>query len=106
LTNLFAAALLAQALRKAKCAVQMMRPCLAPQPYVPSASPPVAGLTRSEAALRLSQDRPNVLPGTMPKTLVAIVLGVITEPINEAPGHTEACRTCVGPQARRTRARS
>jgi Ca2+-transporting ATPase len=41
----------------------------------------VEGLTRSEAALRLSQDGPNVLPGTMPKTLVAIVLGVITEPM-------------------------
>jgi hypothetical protein len=41
----------------------------------------VAGLTRSEAALRLSQDGPNVLPGTMPKTLLAIVLGVVTEPM-------------------------
>jgi len=48
---------------------------------VPSTSPPVAGLTRSEAALRLSQDGPNVLPGAMPKTLLAIVLGVITEPM-------------------------
>jgi Ca2+-transporting ATPase len=48
---------------------------------MPFSSQPVAGLTSSEAANRLAQDGSNVLPGGTPKTLLAIVLGVVTEPM-------------------------
>ncbi len=48
---------------------------------MPPISSSVAGLTSSEASHRLARDGPNLLPGTMPKTPLAIVLGVITEPM-------------------------
>jgi hypothetical protein len=50
----------------------------APMPF---SSQPVAGLTKNEAANRLAQDGSNVLPGGTPKTFLAIVLGVVTEPM-------------------------
>ncbi len=39
------------------------------------------GLTATEAAKRLAEEGPNVLPGSAPKTSLAIVLGVLTEPM-------------------------
>ncbi|MGA8277373.1 MAG: cation-translocating P-type ATPase [Rhodanobacteraceae bacterium] len=39
------------------------------------------GLGASEAARRLAEQGPNVLPGTAPKTLFAIVVGVLVEPM-------------------------
>lgn len=46
-----------------------------------SPPPPVSGLTRDEAARRLADEGPNVLPGTQPRSLLAIALGVVTEPM-------------------------
>jgi hypothetical protein len=48
---------------------------------MPFSSQPVAGLTSKEAANRLALDGSNVLPGGTPKTFLAIVLGVVTEPM-------------------------
>ena len=47
----------------------------------PSTEPSLFGLTAAEAALRLAADGPNLLPGSAPKSLLAIVLGVVTEPM-------------------------
>lgn len=43
--------------------------------------PPMAGLSVSEAASRLLEDGPNRLPGTAPKSLLAILGGVTAEPM-------------------------
>ena len=40
----------------------------------------LTALTRATAAQRLVEDGPNLLPGSTPKTLLAIVLGVLVEP--------------------------
>ena len=40
-----------------------------------------SGLDQDEAARRLAQDGPNLLPGGTPKSTLAIVLGVVTEPM-------------------------
>ena len=40
-----------------------------------------SGLTAAEAASRLALDGPNLLPGGVPKSMFAIVLGVVTEPM-------------------------
>ena len=42
---------------------------------------PFAGLAGATAARRLAEDGPNLLPGSTPKTLLAIVLGVLAEPM-------------------------
>jgi P-type Ca2+ transporter type 2C len=50
----------------------------------PGRSPPSAGragLEPAEAARRLAAEGANVLPGSTPKTLTAIVLGVVLEPM-------------------------
>ncbi|MGC9236408.1 MAG: cation-translocating P-type ATPase [Thiomonas sp.] len=47
----------------------------------PAAAVSSAGLTASEAAARLAADGPNLLPGAAPKTALAIVLGVLREPM-------------------------
>ena len=47
----------------------------------PNTASPLSGLTAVEGARRLSVDGPNVLPGGTPKSMFAIVLGVITEPM-------------------------
>lgn len=47
----------------------------------PDKASPLSGLTAVEAARRLSADGPNVLPGGTPKSMFAIVFGVITEPM-------------------------
>ena len=39
------------------------------------------GMTREEAKIRLAADGPNILPDSAPKPLIAIVLGVLTEPM-------------------------
>src|SRR6185312_11489970 len=39
------------------------------------------GMTSEEAKIRLAADGPNILPDSAPKPLVAIVLGVLTEPM-------------------------
>ena len=41
----------------------------------------LTGLTRATAAQRLAEGGPNLLPGSTPKTLLAIVLGVLVEPM-------------------------
>ncbi|MHB1532309.1 cation-translocating P-type ATPase [Acidithiobacillus sp.] len=41
----------------------------------------VKGLSSAEAARRLAEDGPNLLPGSTPKTLLGIVLGVMREPM-------------------------
>ncbi len=46
-----------------------------------NAQPTRAGLTANEAAARLAHDGPNLLPGAAPKTVWAIVLGVLREPM-------------------------
>ncbi|MCL5980235.1 MAG: cation-transporting P-type ATPase, partial [Gammaproteobacteria bacterium] len=38
------------------------------------------GLSSAAAARRLAADGPNLLPGSTPKTLFGIVLGVMREP--------------------------
>ncbi|MGP1692924.1 MAG: cation-translocating P-type ATPase, partial [Giesbergeria sp.] len=43
--------------------------------------PPQTGLSAAEAARRLAQDGPNLLPGSAPKTTFAIVRDVLTEPM-------------------------
>ncbi|MDO8369326.1 MAG: cation-translocating P-type ATPase [Candidatus Nitrotoga sp.] len=43
--------------------------------------PPLSGLTGSEAVRLLAQDGPNLLPGSAPKTLLSMVIGVLTEPM-------------------------
>jgi Ca2+-transporting ATPase len=40
-----------------------------------------AGLDPAEAARRLAVQGPNLLPGSTPKSLAAIVRGVLTEPM-------------------------
>ena len=40
-----------------------------------------AGLSQQEAALRLTQDGPNLLPASTPKSLIGIIIGVLTEPM-------------------------
>ena len=40
-----------------------------------------AGLDPAEAARRLAEHGPNLLPGNTPKSLFAIVRGVLTEPM-------------------------
>ena len=42
---------------------------------------PFTGLDGATAARRLAEDGPNLLPGSTPKTLLAIVLGVLAEPM-------------------------
>ena len=42
---------------------------------------PFTGLADATAARRLAEDGPNLLPGSTPKTLPAIVLGVLAEPM-------------------------
>ncbi len=49
-----------------------------PPPRTPPHRP---GLSAVEAARRLAQDGPNLLPGSAPKTTFAIVQGVLTEPM-------------------------
>ena len=46
-----------------------------------STAPNRFGLTAAEAARRLAADGPNLLPGGAPKSLLAIALGVVTEPM-------------------------
>ncbi|CAM5232847.1 cation-translocating P-type ATPase [Rhodanobacter lindaniclasticus] len=46
-----------------------------------AAAPGHAGLDPAEAARRLAEHGPNLLPGSAPKTLLAIVVGVLTEPM-------------------------
>jgi P-type Ca2+ transporter type 2C len=41
----------------------------------------VPGLTSAEVARRLAAEGPNLLPGGTPKSMFAIVLGVLTEPM-------------------------
>ena len=41
----------------------------------------VKGLSGAEAARRLAEDGPNLLPGSTPKTFLGIVLGVMREPM-------------------------
>ncbi len=45
------------------------------------ADAPLSGLTGAEAARRLADEGPNVLPGGTPKSTWAIVLGVLSEPM-------------------------
>ena len=59
-----------------------------PPPRTPGALPDalpaltgLSGLTAAEAARRLAADGPNVLPGSAPKSVLAIVQGVVTEPM-------------------------
>jgi Ca2+-transporting ATPase len=47
----------------------------------PSISPDLQGLSSTEAAERLAQDGPNQLPGSAPKSTLAIVREVLTEPM-------------------------
>ena len=47
----------------------------------PNRASPLSGLTAIEGARRLSADGPNLLPGGTSKSMFAIVLGVITEPM-------------------------
>lgn len=42
---------------------------------------PRSGLSTQEAARRLAEEGPNLLPGGAPKSMFAIVLGVLTEPM-------------------------
>ena len=48
---------------------------------LPRTTPSHAGLSTAEAARRLAQDGPNLLPGSAPKTTFAIVRDVLTEPM-------------------------
>jgi Ca2+-transporting ATPase len=41
----------------------------------------IEGLTRQEAARRLKSEGPNALPGSEPKSMLRIALGVLTEPM-------------------------
>jgi P-type Ca2+ transporter type 2C len=68
-------------LRREAHAAQKLRPPCAAASLVTPASPPVAGLTSSEAAVRLTREGLNLLPGTQPKSLLAIALSVVTEPM-------------------------
>ena len=52
-----------------------------PSPRTPGALPALTGLTEAEAARRLAADGPNMLPGSAPKSVLAIVQGVVTEPM-------------------------
>ena len=59
-----------------------------PPPRTPGALPDalpaltgLTGLTAAEAARRLAADGPNMLPGSAPKSVLAIVQGVVTEPM-------------------------
>ena len=47
----------------------------------PRTTPPQTGLSAAEAARRLAQEGPNLLPGSAPKTTFAIVRDVVTEPM-------------------------
>ncbi len=47
----------------------------------PGTTPPQTGLSAAEAARRLVQDGPNLLPGSAPKSSWAIVRDVLTEPM-------------------------
>lgn len=47
----------------------------------PSDTSSLTGLTQAEAARRLAQDGANLLPGSAPKSLFAMVYGVLTEPM-------------------------
>jgi len=47
----------------------------------PSISPDLQGLSSTEAAERLTRDGPNQLPGSAPKSTLAIVREVLTEPM-------------------------
>ncbi len=46
-----------------------------------SETPTRPGLSAAEAARRLAEEGPNVLPGSAPKTTLAIVRDVVTEPM-------------------------
>ena len=51
-------------------------------PEPPSSENPTRhGLSAAEAARRLAEEGPNLLPGSAPKTTLAIVQGVVTEPM-------------------------
>ena len=39
------------------------------------------GLSAAEAGARLLRDGPNLLPGTTPRSLLAIIVGVLIEPM-------------------------
>lgn len=45
------------------------------------AAPPHSGLSQNEAEARLAQDGPNALPSSERRSLIAIVIGVLTEPM-------------------------
>ncbi|MBU2767100.1 ATPase [Acidithiobacillus ferrivorans] len=51
------------------------------RPTAPTDAHHMTGLTRATAARRLAEEGPNLLPGSTPKTLLAIVLGVLVEPM-------------------------
>ncbi|MHB1320900.1 MAG: cation-translocating P-type ATPase [Acidithiobacillus ferrivorans] len=51
------------------------------RPTAPTNAHHVTGLTHATAAQRLAEEGPNLLPGSTPKTLLAIVLGVLVEPM-------------------------
>jgi P-type Ca2+ transporter type 2C len=50
-------------------------------PFKPSGSQSATGLSHAEAARRLREHGPNLLPGTESRTLLSIVLGVLLEPM-------------------------
>ena len=51
------------------------------RPAAPTDVHHFTGLTGETAARRLAEDGPNLLPGSTPKTLLSIVLGVLMEPM-------------------------
>ena len=52
-----------------------------PESQAPPAIPARQGLSAAEAARRLATEGPNLLPGSAPKSTLAIVRGVVTEPM-------------------------
>ena len=50
-------------------------------PFKPSPAQNDKGLSHAEAARRLREGGPNLLPGTESRTLLSIVLGVLLEPM-------------------------
>ena len=53
----------------------------APETQTPKAMPARQGLSSAEAARRLDSEGPNLLPGSAPKSMLAIVRDVLTEPM-------------------------